>query len=262
MMNVHKGLSVCVALAFVLFPIVCQASHIWETEHADTHGAGNVKTIVELEGQKDGKERSYSLPRVELIYAFTDWSTVTLASEATFLRDSSEHHSTGGPGDVELELKYTPLHFDFGHIGAQAGIKFPTADDDRDLGTGETDVEARLVHSYFGEGFETHLNAGVAALGNPEHRSRMETVFTYAAAYVRDVHPSFYAFAELQGQTGKSVFGTESLLRSGFAYYLRPNIELGLAGLVGLTNDSPNWGVKAGFYWTWERCKKVSHDHD
>jgi hypothetical protein len=90
----------------------------------------------------------------------------------------------------------------------------------------------------------------------------MEPVFTYSGAFVYDATPKIFTFVEIEGRTARSVFGTESLFRSGFAYHVRRNVEIGLAGAVGLTNDSPHWEMKAGFYWTWERKKKVFHPGD
>ena len=103
----------------------------------------------------------------------------------------------------------------------------------------------------------THLNCGVEVLGKPKCRSGNEAVFSYSAVAIFPLSKRFKYFAEIKGRSAKSVFGNESLLRSGFIVPLAYDLELGFAGGVGLTNDSPHWEARFGLYWTWQRGEEI-----
>jgi len=252
--------SLIAVLFLLLQPLYAFASHTFETEHADAPGKGNIRVVMESEvAQEDGREKEYGLPILEVVYGLGKWTSFEVGYEYKFIKNSEEVGSTSGSGDVELRFKHSPLHLRYGDIGARVGMKIPSARDDKDLGTGETDFDFILIHSYFGEHFETHLNCGVDVLGNPRHRSRHEAIFKYSAVAILPLHPRVEFFTEIEGHCAKSVFGHESLLRSGFMFPLGHGLEIGFAGAVGLTNDSDDWEAKTGIYWTWQRDEKVSH---
>lgn len=246
-------------ICFLLFmnPQNTFATHTFETEHADAPGKDNIRLVVETEaGQEGGREKHYSVPVIELCYGLGKWTSFEVGYKYEFINHSDEIGNTSGNGDVEIKFKHSPLHFKYGDIGGRIGVKIPSAKDDKELGTGETDFDFILIHSYTGEHFETHLNCGVDVLGNPEYRSRHESVFKYSAAAIFPLYPRVEFFTEVEGHSGKSVFASESLFRSGFMFPLGHGLEIGLAGAVGLTNGSEDWEVKAGIYWDWTRGEK------
>ena len=246
--------------SFAVCPLHSYAAHPFKTKHANAYGKGNIRFLLEGKiEQEGGHEKRYGLPITEVTYSFGDWTLLGVESEYRFIRHSKEVHSTSGIGDVKIYFRHTPFHLEYGHIGAQVGVKIPTAKDDKELGTGETDFEFTLIHSYFGEHVVTHLNCGVEVLGNPKHRSRHEAVFSYSAVAVFPLGKRVKYFAELKGRSGKSVFGHKSLVRSGFIIPLVHRLELGLAGGLGLTNDTPDWEARVGFYWTWQRGDDIPH---
>ena len=245
----------------VLFPSYSFAAHPFKTKHANAYGEGNVRFLLETAMVQDGgHQKHYGLPITEITYSLGKWSLIGIETEYSFIRHSEEVHSTSGMGDVKVYGRYAPIHFKYGHIGAQAGVKIPVAKDDKELGSGETDYEFTLIHSYLGKNVVTHLNCGVEVLGNPKHRSSNEPVFTYSAVAVFPLGTVMNYFAEIKGRSAKSVFGNESFLRSGFIIPLGHRLELGLAGGFGLTNDSPDWEARFGLYWTWQRGKEI-HEH-
>ncbi len=255
----------CVLHVFILlalFPTSSFAAHPFKTKHANAYGKGNVRFLLETAMvQEGGHQKNYGLPITEITYSLGQWSLIGIESEYRFIRHSEAVHSTSGMGDVKLYGRYSPFHFDFGHIGAQAGVKIPVAKDDKELGSGETDYEFTLIHSYLGKNVVTHLNCGVEVLGNPKHRSRNEAVATYSAVAVFPLSEKIHYFAEIKGRSAKSVFGNESFLRSGFIIPLGHRLELGFAGGAGLTNDSPDWEARFGLYWTWQRSDEHGPAH-
>lgn len=255
--------SICMLIIIFLlamYPLNSFAAHPFKTKHANAFGKGNIRFLMEgVVAQEGGHEKHYGLPTTEVTYSFGKWTLMGVGSEYKFIRHSKGVHSTSGIGDVKVYFRHTPFHLDYGHVGAQVGVKIPTAKDDKKLGTGEVDYEFTLIHSYFGENIMTHLNCGVEVLGNPKHRSRNEAVFSYSAVAIFPLSKRFKYFAEIKGRSAKSVFGNESFLRSGFIFPLVHGFDLGIAGGVGLTNDSPDWEARFGLYWTWQRGEEIPH---
>jgi len=241
-------------------PLCTFASHTFETEHVDAPGKNNIRFKVETEvGQEGGHEKHYGVPVMEVVYGLGKWTSLEVGYTYTVINHSEDVGNTSGNGDVEIKFKHSPLHLKYGDIGGRISVKIPTAKDDKELGTGETDFEFILIHSHSWEKFTTHLNLGIEVLGNPDHRSQHESLFKYSAVSVFPLHPRVEFFTEVEGHSGRSVFGCESLFRSGFIFSLGHNLEIGFAGAVGLNNDSPDWQAKAGIYWTWQRDEKVFH---
>lgn len=249
-------------ILLALLPAHSFAAHPFKTKHANAYGEGNVRFLVETAMvQEGGHQKNIGLPITEITYSLGKWSLIGIESEYKLLRHSEAVHSTSGMGDVKIYGRYSPFHFDFGHIGAQAGVKIPVAKDDKQLGSGETDYEFTLIHSYLGKNVVTHLNFGVEVLGNPKRRSSNEAVATYSAVAVFPLSQALHYFAEIKGRSAKSVFGNESFLRSGCIIPLGHRLELGFAGGVGLTNDSPDWEARFGLYWTWQRSEEHGPEH-
>ncbi len=253
--------SICMLIIIVLlamYPAHSFAAHPFKTKHANAFGNGNIRFLMEGEvTQEGGHEKKYGLPVTAVTYSFGKWTLLGVESKYKFIRHAKEAHSTSGIGDVKIFFRHTPFHLDYGHIGAQVGVKFPAAQDDKKLGTGETDYEFTLIHSYFGKNIVTHLNCGVEVLGNPTHRSGNEAVFSYSAVAIFPLSKRLKYFAEIKGRSAKGVFGNESFLRSGFIVPLAYDFELGFAGGLGLTNDSPDWEARFGLYWTWQRGDEI-----
>lgn len=260
MMKKTFALSSFILLA--LFPAHSFAAHPFKTKHANAYGEGNVRFLLESAIEQEGGHRkNIGLPITEITYSLGKWSLIGVETEYKFLRHSEAVHSTSGMGDVKIYGRYSPFHFEFGHIGAQAGVKIPAAKDDKELGSGETDYEFTMIYSYLGKSVVTHLNFGVEVLGNPKHRSSNEAVATYSAVAVFPLSQALHYFAEIQGRSAKSVFGNKCFLRSGFIVPLGHGLELGFAGGAGLTNDSPDWEGRFGIYWTWQRSDEHGPGH-
>ena len=254
---------ICMLISIALltmYPLHSFAAHPFKTKHANAFGKGNMRFLMEgAAAQVDDHKDIYSLPITAVTYSFGDWTLMGVQAQYKFINHDKEVHSTSGVGDATIFFRHTPFHLDYGHIGAQVGVKIPTANDDRKLGTGETDYELTLIHSYFGENIITHINCGVEVLGNPKHRSSHEAVFSYSAVAVFPLHKRIKYFVEVQGRSGKSVFKNKGLLRSGLIIPISHGLELGYAGGVGLTNNSPDWEARLGIYWTWQRGEEIPH---
>ena len=123
-------------------------------------------------------------------------------------------------------------------------VKFPTADKDRGLGTGEfdetlgVDVSKRLIDALFG-----FLTLSYTFIGDPPGADfRNSFGWSVGAAYA--IVPPFSVFAFLDGATAISPGQEDPLdIRVGAEYRIIKALKLTGAVTRGLSNGSADWGV-------------------
>ena len=123
-------------------------------------------------------------------------------------------------------------------------VKFPTADKDRGLGTGEfdetlgVDVSKRLIDALFG-----FLTLSYTFIGDPPGADfRNSFGWSVGAAYA--IVPAFSIFAFLDGATAISPGQDDPLdIRVGAEYRIIKALKLTGAVTRGLSNGSADWGV-------------------
>src|SRR5712671_3456654 len=126
-------------------------------------------------------------------------------------------------------------------------VKFPTADKDRGLGTGEfdetlgVDVSKRLIASLFG-----FLTLSYTFIGDPPGADfRNSFGWSVGAAYA--IVPPFSVFAFLDGATAISPGQDDPLdIRVGTEYRIIKALKLTGAVTRGLTDGAADWGVSMG----------------
>jgi Putative MetA-pathway of phenol degradation len=123
-------------------------------------------------------------------------------------------------------------------------VKFPTADKDRGLGTGEfdetlgVDVNKRLVASLFG-----YLELAYTFIGEPPGTTLHNTFGWSVGAAYAIVQP-FSVFAFLEGATAIAPGQDNPLdIRVGAEYRVIKVLKLTGAVTRGLSNGSADWGV-------------------
>ncbi len=157
--------------------------------------------------------------------------------------------SESGVGDLLLKVSYTVLEErDFvPEIAPYVKIKFPTADSDRGLGTGEfdetigVDLSKRLIERLYG-----YLSLSYTFVGDPPGTDfRNSFGWSVGAAY--SVTPPLAVFAFLEGSTAVSPGQSDPVeLRVGAEYKLTKALKVTGAVTRGLTDGAADWGVSAG----------------
>ncbi len=154
-----------------------------------------------------------------------------------------------GLGDALLKVSYIVLEEKalIPEVAPYVRIKFPTADEDRGLGTGEydetvgVDLSKRLVDSLFG-----YLSLSYTFIGEPPGTDLRDSFgWSLGAAY--GVIPLVSVFAFLDGATAIAPGQEDPLeLRVGTEFKLMNALKLTGAVTRGLSNGSADWGVSAG----------------
>ena len=158
-----------------------------------------------------------------------------------------------GLSDLGVGAKWQFLK-ETGWLPAQAlsaGVKIPTAEDAKGLGSGKTDYDLTWIASKkLGEKTGVHVNAGYTWIGEPSGED-VADIFHYGAALDYQLTETVqwvgevFAEKELQG-------GTQTLVQcnTGFRYSASDSLSLDFAVGTGLHgSDTPDITATAGLTW-------------
>jgi Putative MetA-pathway of phenol degradation len=154
-----------------------------------------------------------------------------------------------GLGDVLLKVSYVlPEGKTFiPEIEPYVKIKFPTADKDRGLGTGEfdetigVDLSKQLIGALYG-----YVTVAYTFVGSPPGAD-FSNSFGWSVGAGYTLIPSLSFFAFLDGATAIAPGQADPLeLRVGAEYRLFKALKFTGAVTRGLSNGSPDWGLSAG----------------
>ena len=174
-----------------------------------------------------------------------------LVEERTELGER-DHES--GIGDLTVGTKWQFLK-ETGWLPRQAlaaAVKFPTADDDKGLGSGKTDYDLTWIASKkLGEKTGVHVNAGYTWVGEPSGED-VADVFHYGVALDYQLTDSvqwvgeLFAEKELQG-------GTQTVVQynTGFRWSASESLTLDAAAGSRLRGDeAPDFIATLGLTWS------------
>lgn len=126
-------------------------------------------------------------------------------------------------------------------------VKFPTADDEEGLGSGETDYDLTWIASRaLGEKAGAHINAGYSWIGGPD-----EDVVHYGVALDYQLLEAvqwvgeFFAEEELADEADTVV-----QYNTGFRWSPTENLMLDIAGGSKISGEAPDFIATAGLTWS------------
>ena len=166
-------------------------------------------------------------------------------SGKTKRKRDKRHGSAGGFGDMTLNASYFILDESelLPHVAVKAGVKFPTADEDKGLGTGEFDYLFGMDMTKNIGGWSLFGGVSYNILGDPDYYD----LNNYVSGYVgvsSEVLPNFYASVELDASGAAS---DES--DSEFSLGLELGYDFGTPGYLaagvakGLSDGSPDFSL-------------------
>jgi hypothetical protein len=245
-----------VALGMVLSAAHAFAGRPLAVDDADSVGTGEaeVEAGVAYQGVPDCRHWDYPVgvtvglvPGVEVGLGFG--GQFEQRKDVLGEPGAGGHHSTHGVGDLMAGAKWQfagecPL----GARHALApSVKFPTADEDRGLGSGEADYDLTWIASRsLGEKAGLHLNAGYSWIGGPE-----EDVLHGGLAVDIQLAPSVQWVGETYVEKARDR-GAESsaMVNMGFRWALREAVTLDVAAGTKLRGDeAPDFIGTAGLTW-------------
>ncbi|MGD9764442.1 MAG: hypothetical protein AB7V27_12060 [Candidatus Binatia bacterium] len=244
-------------------------------ETAETVGSGNAEVGLGasyFNGRRfppftpQGFIRSQDLvtgPEFGFRVAPADAVEIQASYELIYLNEDTTngHNSEYGGGDARLftkiwavrERKWIP------GTGVRFGVKLPNASKEKRLGTDETDFYIQALGSKrFGQ-IATHLNLGLAILGNPGFGTNssdgQDDLFIYDFAVVsptfgqRAAGWAVRGLLEISGATG-SRFDNDFTEFRGGPQVMYGNWTFYLGGSAGLEGAAAHYGVSGGAFYT------------
>jgi hypothetical protein len=128
-------------------------------------------------------------------------------------------------------------------------VTLPTADDQKGLGSGETDYDLTwLASKSFGEKTGVHLNVGYSWLGDPPDEDKGDLIH-YGVAADYQIVDSLQLIGELFGELELKDY--ESALQSniGFRWEVIDDFLLVASAGSRISGDAPDFSAKVGFIW-------------
>ncbi|MGB9080961.1 MAG: transporter [Desulfuromonadaceae bacterium] len=164
---------------------------------------------------------------------------------------SSTNQSESGLGDITLKIGYVlvPEKESMPQIRPTAFVKFPTADKNKSLGTGEFDEGFAVEISKWLGNWNPFAEAGYTVQGKSEQLS-LRNYMTYNAGVGYQVARNFSPMLFLKGATSPAV-GASSLLEVRLKLKYQATEHTGIDGYVakGITTNSPDYGTGLSVYY-------------
>ena len=185
--------------------------------------------------------------------------TVTLTGGGVAVRKDKERklatdrpsvtRTEHGLGDILAKGQYVLLEERaiFPEISPYLKIKFPTADEDKGLGTGEFDETLGVdLSKTFLQRLVAYLAVGYTFIGSPSG-ANLDNSFSWSIGAAYLVAQPVTLFGFLEGATAISPGQENPLeLRFGAEYKLARAVKLTSSVNVGLSDGSPDFGFSAG----------------
>jgi hypothetical protein len=164
---------------------------------------------------------------------------------------ASTNHSESGLGDITLRAGYIllPEKDSIPQIRPTAFVKFPTADKNKSLGTGEFDEGFAVEVSKWLGDWNPFAEAGYTVQGKSAQLS-LRNYMTYNAGVGYQVAESFRPILLIKGATPPAD-GTSSLLEVRLKLKYQATNHTGIEGYAakGITTNSPDYGTGISVYY-------------
>lgn len=267
------------ALLFLVLPSSAssqtQEYHMLDTEEAYTIGQGNLQTEIEVGDLKQPDESDLlNVPRVRVTYGLSDWVDVEFRYEYLVVEDTTftdfdsgeivRDHDDHDFGGLRIQVKMSPFELGRHRLAVLGITKLPDVPQDTGLGTDETDFTWKVLLSSDWGRLVTHLNAGMAILGNPAANSDQNDFFVWGIGGEYALTDSLTLLAEIEGSMGAE-HGIEMDIENvaeGSVGNERASAGLGITGPVGnwkwgvmghkgLTDHANDWELQVGLSRIW-----------
>lgn len=172
----------------------------------------------------------------------------------TFIDGSAESVGTGGGGsglgDTILKGRYYAIEQDgwLPFVDLVGSVKFPTADEDKGLGTGEFDFTflVEMARRLRNDAWLVLGEFGYTFVGEPEDYD-VQNRWLYSVGLAYELDPKITVSGYLDGRTA-IVEGNDdplSILLAG-EYKYRPDFRIDTLLEVGLNDGAPDFGITLG----------------
>jgi hypothetical protein len=189
------------------------------------------------------------LPAIGLRFGFGGKSEFQFNYEAEYL-DEQGGESEYGSGDLRVwnKISFTQESGSFPAVGFRWGVKLPNADDEDRLGTDETDFFTSMLFSKHIGPVLSHLNLGLAILGDSLQNSHQDDLLSYGIAVEFPIRNTSI-WGEVTGLAGSHNNNNFSTARLGLNWERGPWTWVAALG-TGLAEESEDWSIRGGMLYS------------
>jgi len=239
-----------IAVTVAALPPFTEAGRPLAVDDASTVANGDVQIEAGVGFVRDGATHHFDFP-----FSVSYGVVPTLQVGAGFggqleerLDDNGNRCTESGLGDLVLATKWNPLsaeRFWADHSMALA-VKFPTADCDKGLGSGETDVDLTYIATKsLGQKLNADLNLGYTWVGGDADVLHYGLALRWQAKERLELVGEIFADTPLgDGNTTAVTFN------GGLRWQIVDGLVLDAAAGAGLRGDAPDWTATVGLTWT------------
>jgi len=166
---------------------------------------------------------------------------------APFLHLRENKINETGLGDITLQagMSFNEDVFAANSFYGSISLKLPTADENKGLGTGESDIGGFLGYTGRSDTLSVNLSGGYVVTGDTSTQSYND-VFVYSAGIAKSTMP-WYVYGRLDGQQRVLNYGDNPLeVTGGFFYQVKTTQYLRAEVSKGLNDGSPDLSFSLG----------------
>jgi len=250
-----KTLTVFTSLLCLTAPHA-QAGRPLATDDAGTVAPGTYEWDAGVKWHRDGGADGWEFPFGLTTGLTSDLELgVGFGSRIQEREEAAGTSSISGVGDLAMGVKWNPLTEadSFASHALAAAVKFPTASQNKGLGTGETDWDLTYIASRsLTEQWSAHLNVGYTWTGNPPD-AREDDLAHASIALGWQVSLPVELLVEVVGvlpESGHEEASAECII--GARWHVGGQLTLDAAvGTTGL-GDAADLTATLGITWLWE----------
>ncbi len=241
-------------LCIALLPAIAHAARPLAIDDAGTIDVNTFELTLGSAAEGEPGFTHWDFP-AELAYGALPWLQVNIGfggqleeRTETLAHDAESTDRVSGIGDLSVggKWQFLPICPLGASHALSASVKFPTADDKRQLGSGKTDYDLTWIISRdLGERAALHLNLGYSWIGGADC-----DVLHYGAAIEVALLSSFQWVAEVFAEDERhSDASTLVMGNTGFRWACTEALTLDIAGGARIAGDSPDWLFTTGLTW-------------
>jgi len=236
-----KLIFLLIAVSLLISPAISYAErpHVTEDLEATEFGKFELEIGGEFENMGGGEDKTFTNEYV-LIAGIYDRTEMNVVVPCQLYNSENTHE---GIGDVQFLIKSRLI--DEGDMSPAVGLLFnvitPTGDDEKELGSGHTDYEAKLlVGKKFGK-LVLNVNGGYSFIKEGVDK------LTYSASAHYDLVESFHIVSEIVGEADHKAKNEDPLfIMGGFQAHFHERVIFDVGLRFGLTKDEPDYTLVTG----------------
>jgi hypothetical protein len=232
------------------------AAHPLITDDTGTQGKG--KLLVEISAQYDTDKETANGVSTEstggqvattLSYGFVENADLVLGLPYQWAKGKEGGvtvYDENGISDMTVDLKWRFFEKDGLSLALKPGVRLPTGNDEKELGTGRTGYQAFLIGSKEAAPWAFHVNLGY--IGNENRADEEKHLWHASLAATCEIVKGLMIVGDIgiERNRDKAANGNPAFLIGGFIYSLFDNVDIDIGVKYGLTAAENDWSFMAG----------------